>query len=80
MEQLPDEAILSLSPTIFIKEQTQDLEADVLEVFLFSAKVFNFSGLIFYSYNLSDLRVYIQSDKEDLILFTFFFFFCKLQS
>lgn len=72
MEQLPDEAILSLSPTIFIEGQTQDLEADVLEVFLFSAEVFNFSGPIFYIYNLGNLKVYIQSDREDLICLPFF--------
>lgn len=54
------------------------MEADVLGVFPFSAKVFNFSGPIFYIYKISDLRVYLQSDMEDLILFTFFF--GKLQS
>lgn len=48
------------SPTVFIKEQAQDLEADVLGSF--SAKVFNFSGPIFYICNMRDIRVYLRSD------------------
>lgn len=56
----PGEAWFSYSPTVFIKEQAQDLEADVLGSF--SAKVFNFSGPIFYICNMRDIRVYLRSD------------------